>query len=164
MGFMYTDGGLLCCDFCGRNKYGGTTRVLRSDKPKRGYHAVIRRGKWTWTVYRASDIQEGDDILYYERRVAFTVRRVGCPYNWCQAWAACTDCRAEGRHLYASCVSSVKGDGQTHRNVCKLRSREFRENEDRKVRFVSAAPGGTSDEVAATVEILQVPKRNRGAV
>ncbi|MDE0267033.1 MAG: hypothetical protein OXK17_08475 [Thaumarchaeota archaeon] len=121
MGFCYSDG-LLCCDFCGKTRRGGSTRILRSDTPKRGYHPVVRRDGHEWTLY-TDKVLPDDTVLRYERSVAFEVRCIRCPYNWCQKWAVCTDCRLEGRHRYASCINTRKGDGNTHQKICKEASR-----------------------------------------
>lgn len=42
------------------------------------------------------------------------VRRIECPYGYCQPWATCPDCRREGKHRVASC-----GGGGTHAEICK---------------------------------------------
>ena len=49
------------------------------------------------------------------------VRKIACPYNWCQHWATCADCRHEGKHHVASC-----GGGGTHAEVCKQASADFK--------------------------------------
>ena len=127
MGFCYTDDGLLCCDFCGRSRRSGFERELRSDTPKRGYHAVIDEGDGrTWHIYHKEWIKPHHKILYYARRVKFAVRRIRCPYGWCQPWATCTDCRLKGLHKIPSCFGR---EGQTHKSVCKSRSEASRRGE-----------------------------------
>lgn len=48
------------------------------------------------------------------------VRRMKCPYDWCQPWATCADCRKLKKHH----VSSAGGPG-THREICKPASEQF---------------------------------------
>ena len=118
MGFCYSYDGLLCCDFCGKTRRGGRTRVLRSDVPKRGYYPVVLRNGYEWMLY--ADAPGPDEkVLRYERNVPFEVKCVRCPYDWCQKWAVCTDCRLAGKHRYASCINTREGDGNTHRKICK---------------------------------------------
>ena len=54
------------------------------------------------------------------------VRKIACPYGWCQAWACCTDCKAKKRHLQCSC-----GDG-LHKDICKKLTQEDNKKKQEK--------------------------------
>ena len=94
MGHLYSANGLLCCDFCLRDRTQGNNH-LESDVPKEGYRAV-------------RDIWNGA-ILRYAKYRKFVVRRLKCPYNWCRGPAICSDCRAAGKAkvCHASCKKNA---------------------------------------------------------
>jgi len=55
------------------------------------------------------------------------VRRMRCPYGYCQDWATCADCRKLGKHK----VSSNGGRG-THREICRPLSEQSAAEERRR--------------------------------
>lgn len=49
----------------------------------------------------------------------YPAKRVRCPYNYCQKWAICADCRKAGKARLSSC-----GNG-THKEICYPRHLAF---------------------------------------
>ena len=47
------------------------------------------------------------------------VRKISCPYGYCQAWACCETCKKAKKHLMSSC------GGTTHKESCKKASIEY---------------------------------------
>lgn len=45
----------------------------------------------------------------------FNVKKIKCPYDFCQAWACCKNCYKKKLHLKASCTNR----GLTHKEYCK---------------------------------------------
>lgn len=46
----------------------------------------------------------------------FNVKKINCPYGFCQAWACCKNCQAKKLHLRSSCV---KNGELNHKDYCK---------------------------------------------
>ena len=58
-----------------------------------------------------------------------TVKKIPCPYGWCQAWATCAICKKQGKHKYGSMgiANVTKEEEQKLRDnhaQCKLRKQE----------------------------------------
>ena len=53
------------------------------------------------------------------------VRKIKCPYGWCQPWATCPECKSNGKHHIPSCGGK---EGQTHKDVCKQAYADFNAN------------------------------------
>ncbi len=49
------------------------------------------------------------------------VRKIACPYGWCQAWACCNVCKKAKKHLQSSCSRENK----THKESCKFFAMEY---------------------------------------
>lgn len=49
------------------------------------------------------------------------VKKITCPYGYCQAWACCIECKAKKLHLQSSCTPEKK----THKEVCKQWQEQF---------------------------------------
>jgi hypothetical protein len=49
------------------------------------------------------------------------VKKIDCPYGFCQAWATCDQCRAAKKHMASSCTNEDK----THKELCKVRMIEY---------------------------------------
>lgn len=43
------------------------------------------------------------------------VKKIPCPYNWCQAWACCDKCFKKKLHLQSSCTF----EKSSHKKICK---------------------------------------------
>lgn len=43
------------------------------------------------------------------------VKKIPCPYNWCQAWACCDVCFGKKLHLQSSCTN----EKTPHKEICK---------------------------------------------
>lgn len=50
-----------------------------------------------------------------ESKPEFNVKKIHCPYGYCQAWACCKNCKAKKLHLVCSIGSTTK----THKEICK---------------------------------------------
>lgn len=51
-----------------------------------------------------------------------TVKKIKCPYGYCQAWATCNECKAKGKNKTSSCAwYPLLGEGlnENHRG-CKI--------------------------------------------
>ena len=46
------------------------------------------------------------------------VRKISCPYGYCQSWACCSECKAKKRHLQCSCNPKEI----SHKDYCKYQS------------------------------------------
>lgn len=46
------------------------------------------------------------------------VRKIPCPYGYCQAWATCDKCFAQGKHKVASCIFGSEELDRNHEG-CK---------------------------------------------
>lgn len=44
------------------------------------------------------------------------VKKLSCPYGYCQAWACCDECRAKKLHQMCSC----NRENKTHKEFCKV--------------------------------------------
>jgi len=62
----------------------------------------------------------------------FNVRKIACPYGYCQAWATCKLCFAEKKHLYASCKD------MKHKEYCKYRTQESDREEQKRQSLLNA--------------------------
>jgi hypothetical protein len=62
----------------------------------------------------------------------YNVKKIDCPYGWCQAWACCIECKAKKLHL-----SSSSG-GTTHKETCKANSLEYQKKENEKQALIHA--------------------------
>lgn len=60
------------------------------------------------------------------------VRKIRCPYGWCQAWACCKACKDKKLHLASSC------GGTTHKETCKASSIEYQKKQDEKQALIEA--------------------------
>ena len=49
------------------------------------------------------------------------VKKIDCPYGYCQAWACCDVCRAKKLHMACSCTPEQK----THKEYCKPKMIEY---------------------------------------
>ena len=58
----------------------------------------------------------------------YNVRKIACPYGYCQAWACCIECKAKKLHLLSSCTNEKK----THKEYCKPLSLEWQKRENEK--------------------------------
>jgi len=58
------------------------------------------------------------------------VRKINCPYDYCQAWACCTHCKQKKLYLRSSCEPE-----KLHKDYCKLEAEKtrLRENERQKL-------------------------------
>lgn len=56
------------------------------------------------------------------------VRKLACPYGYCQSWACCDQCRALKKHMASSCTPENK----THKEFCKKASQEHDKKEQQK--------------------------------
>lgn len=54
------------------------------------------------------------------------VKKISCPYGYCQAWACCEVCRAEKKHMASSCANG------THKETCKKLHEDFVKKEQEK--------------------------------
>ena len=93
---QYTSHMCLDCDFCGKNK---------SEMADYGHFKLDN---------------EGDPI----KKLNTWVKKIDCPYGWCQAWATCNECFKLGKHKSWSSANPSK-DGKNHES-CKVRMAETR--------------------------------------
>jgi hypothetical protein len=73
-------------------------------------------------------------------------RKIKCPYNYCQAWATCPDCRTAGKHKVNSAGQyGADGVAVAHSEYCKTAHQKHeeqqREREENKDRVTVAAYG-----------------------
>lgn len=61
------------------------------------------------------------DFCDHDKSTRKYVRKIQCPYGFCQAWACCDVCRAEKKHMASSCTPEKK----THKEICKVRMIEY---------------------------------------
>ena len=61
------------------------------------------------------------DFCGAQRNTRKYVKKIDCPYGYCQAWATCDLCRAKKLHMASSCT---RGE-ETHKELCKVRMIEF---------------------------------------
>ena len=61
------------------------------------------------------------DFCGAQRNTRKYVKKLECPYGYCQAWACCDKCRAEKKHMQSSCTNEIK----THKEECLPRMIEF---------------------------------------
>lgn len=75
------------------------------------------------------------------------VRKIKCPYEYCQAWACCDQCRSEKKHMSSSCAEG------THKETCKeLATRADKKEQEKQAildagHFVRIAALGHEDQV-----------------
>lgn len=55
------------------------------------------------------------DFCGAQRNTRKYVKKLPCPYGWCQHWACCDICRLKKNHT----VSSCSPEGFSHKQVCK---------------------------------------------
>ncbi len=56
------------------------------------------------------------------------VRKIKCPYDYCQAWACCNTCKKKKLHLQSSCNPNKI----SHKNYCKQKMIEFNQEQKQK--------------------------------
>ena len=56
----------------------------------------------------------------------YNVRKISCPYGYCQAWACCSTCFKAKKHLQSSCTP----EKMSHRKYCKSQMLKLRETEE----------------------------------
>ena len=93
---QYTSHMCLDCDFCGKNK-----------------SEMVDYGKFKL-----------DSEGYPIKKLNTWVKKIDCPYGWCQAWATCNECFKLGKHKSWSSANPSK-DGKNHES-CKVRMTETR--------------------------------------
>ena len=93
---QYTSHMCLDCDFCGKNK---------SEMADYGHFKL-------------------DNECYPIKKLNTWVKKIDCPYGWCQAWATCNECFKLGKHKSWSSANPSK-DGKNHES-CKVRMAETR--------------------------------------
>ena len=93
---QYTSHMCLDCDFCGKNK-----------------SEMVDYGKFKL-----------DSEGYPIKKLNTWVKKINCPYGWCQAWATCNECFKLGKHKSWSSANPSK-DGKNHES-CKVRMAETR--------------------------------------
>ena len=93
---QYTSHMCLDCDFCGKNK-----------------SEMVDYGKFKL-----------DSEGYPIKKLNTWVKKIDCPYGWCQAWATCNECFKLGKHKSWSSANPSK-DGKNHES-CKVRMAETR--------------------------------------
>jgi hypothetical protein len=54
------------------------------------------------------------------------VRKIACPYGYCQHWACCNICFKAKKHLMSSCANG------THKDTCKFLAIEFDKRQKEK--------------------------------
>ena len=99
MGFSYSTNQYTChmcldCDFCGKNK----SEMVDYGKTKLDSEGYPIKKLNTW------------------------VKKINCPYGWCQAWATCNECFKLGKHKSWS-SANPSNDGKNHES-CKVRMEE----------------------------------------
>uniref|UniRef100_A0AAT9JHR9 ORF23 n=1 Tax=Nitrosopumilaceae spindle-shaped virus TaxID=3065433 RepID=A0AAT9JHR9_9VIRU len=57
------------------------------------------------------------------------VRKIACPYGWCQHWACCETCKKAKKHLQSSCTPEQK----THKEHCKILAIEYDRQQAAKI-------------------------------
>lgn len=61
------------------------------------------------------------DFCDHDSRDRKYVKKIECPYGYCQAWACCDVCRAEKKHMQCSCNPAKI----THKEYCLPKSIEY---------------------------------------
>ena len=61
------------------------------------------------------------DFCDHDKSTRKYVKKIDCPYGYCQAWACCDVCRAKKLHKQCSCNPEKK----THMEFCKVAMIEF---------------------------------------
>ncbi len=56
------------------------------------------------------------DFCGAQRNTREYVKKIECPYGYCQAWACCNVCRVKKLHMQSSCTNEEK----THKEHCKI--------------------------------------------
>lgn len=56
-----------------------------------------------------------------QRNTRKYVKKIECPYGYCQAWACCDVCRSKKLHMFSSCSLEKK----THKEHCKPLAEAF---------------------------------------
>jgi hypothetical protein len=63
-------------------------------------------------------------------RTTDQVRKINCPYSYCQAWACCASCKQKKLHLSSSCAN------KTHKDYCKLEAEKTRQRENERQKLL----------------------------
>ena len=61
------------------------------------------------------------DFCGAQRNTRKYVKKISCPYGYCQSWACCDICRAKKLHMQSSCTNEEK----SHKELCKVRMIEY---------------------------------------
>lgn len=61
------------------------------------------------------------DFCEQDKSTRKYVKKIECPYGYCQAWAVCDVCRTEKKHMACSCSA----EKTTHKKYCLPKSIEF---------------------------------------
>jgi len=69
------------------------------------------------------------DFCGFQRNTREYVKKIACPYGYCQAWACCDKCFAEKKHHYSSCSLEKK----THKEHCKKAAIDFDKEKELEV-------------------------------
>lgn len=70
----------------------------------------------------------GREVLTCDFCGSYPARKMRCPYGYCQAWATCQGCKAEGKHKFSSCSR----EKATHAEVCKKLHLEYEQKQNWK--------------------------------
>lgn len=57
------------------------------------------------------------------------VKKISCPYGWCQSWACCNVCYKQKKHLVSSSNSN-----QSHKDYCKFMAYKYRLIQPKKIK------------------------------
>ena len=63
----------------------------------------------------------------------YNVKKIPCPYEFCQAWACCKNCKKKKLHLMASCTKENK----SHKDICKPRIEEYEKFQKEKIELLN---------------------------
>lgn len=61
----------------------------------------------------------GREVLVCDFCGGYPARKIRCPFNYCQAWATCANCKTEGKHKQSS------NGGNPNHAQCKIDHQEF---------------------------------------
>jgi hypothetical protein len=89
-------------------------------------------------------------------RTTDQVRKINCPYAYCQAWACCENCKQKKLHLRSSCEPE-----KLHKDYCKLEAEKVRQRENERQKllhdghFLRVAAQSQGDKVKVLFRNLQ---------
>lgn len=66
------------------------------------------------------------DFCYHDKSDRLYVKKINCPYGFCQSWAICDQCFKLKKHFQSSCTNENK----THKEICKKRSNDLKNNKE----------------------------------